>query len=254
MERSSEKIPFARIEANLKTIRDRIGQAASRASRDAAGIKLVAVTKYVGLEEMEALYKLGVEHFGESRVQDAEKKCKAFEASAPGMIWHLIGHLQTNKADKAVKLFQLVHSIDSDRVAQALHKEQAKKFGALTPPPSTTVLFPPLEGLIEVNVAGEANKHGLPPDLEQLRVLLETCASLHGIRVTGLMCMAPYAENPEPTSRPVFKRLRELRDELNSKNVYPHPLTELSMGMTQDYHIAIEEGATIVRIGSALFE
>lgn len=237
-----EPIPPDVLKTNLAAIRARMAEAAVKSSRAPDAVKLVAVTKYVGLEEIRALQELGVSDFGESRIQDAEKKIKALSGAAP-LRWHLIGHLQTNKADKAVKLFQTVHSVDSLRVAQALDKEARKQPGR-----------EPLPCLLEVNVAGEANKFGLPPQYSPLSELLQQCAALSGIRITGLMSMAPYAGNPEATSRPVFRTLRALFEELNAKNACPHPLTELSMGMTQDYTIAIEEGATIVRVGSALFE
>ncbi|MGD0091293.1 MAG: YggS family pyridoxal phosphate-dependent enzyme [Planctomycetota bacterium] len=153
-----------------------------------------------------------------------------------------MGHLQTNKADKAAGLFQAVHTVDSLRVAQALNKERLKRS------------LPPLLCLLEVNVAGEAQKFGLPPALAEAGELLRQCAELAGLKLAGLMCMAPYTERPEATSRPVFRRLRELLAEANAKGCYPTPLTELSMGMSQDYAIAIEEGATMVRVGTALFE
>ena len=242
MEKLHEPIPPDRLKRNLETIRAKMAQALAKASRSADAVRLVAVTKYVGLEEVRALRDLGVKDFGESRIQDAEKKIKELGPSAAELNWHLIGHLQTNKADKAAKLFRTVHSVDSLRVAQALDKE-SRKLGK-----------PPLLCLLEVNVAGEANKFGLPPESKVLSELLEQCAGLDGIKITGLMSMAPYADNPEPTSRPVFKKLRELFEALNDKKVYPHALTELSMGMTQDFDIAIEEGATVIRVGSALFE
>jgi pyridoxal phosphate enzyme (YggS family) len=239
---SKSPIPREAIQRNLACVRDSIAKAAQKSGRDPNAIKLIAVTKYVGLPEIEALYAMGVRDFGESRIQDAEKKARALHLE--GIRWHLIGHLQTNKADKAVEIFSTIHSIDSARVAQALEKESGKSKAATTPLPC----------LIEVNVAGEANKYGLKPDLSEIEAALRVCAGLKHLSVRGLMCMAPYADNPEPTSRPVFRRLRELMGEINSKQIYPQPLTELSMGMTQDYTIAIEEGATMVRIGSALFE
>lgn len=243
MSQPEEPIPLERIERNLRTVQAHIKTAAERASRTSGSVRLVAVTKYVTIREIAALKELGITDFGEARIQEAEPKAKSF-AAAP-LHWHLIGHLQTNKADKAVQLFDCVHSIDSERVAAALNKEAAKR---------RKPEHLPLACLLEVNVAGEANKYGLKPDVGELAALLQQCTPLESIRITGLMCMAPYAENPEPTSRPVFKRLRELRDELNARSAYSQPLTELSMGMTQDYTIAIEEGATIVRVGSALFE
>jgi pyridoxal phosphate enzyme (YggS family) len=233
-------IPSELIERNLERIRVRITQAAQKCGRNADAIKLIGVTKYVGLEEIEALHALGVRDFGEARVQDAEKKVRALKLD--GIRWHLIGHLQTNKADKAAQIFQTVHSIDSARVAQALDKELTKQNRT------------PLPSFIEVNVAGEESKFGIQPDVTALEEVLKACASLNKLSVCGLMCMAPHADDPEPVSRPVFRKLRELLEGLNARKIYTQRLTELSMGMTQDYSIAIEEGATCVRIGSALFE
>lgn len=232
------------IARNLQRVRDAIASAAAKSSRDPSAARLIAVTKYVRADEIRSLIQLGVTDFGESRVQDAEKKIRELGAAVH---WHLIGHLQTNKAQKGAALFQTIHSVDSTRVAEALHKE-AKKLterGEIKTPPSC---------LLEVNVAGEANKFGMKPDSSEIHELLRVCSSFDGIRIAGLMAMAPHSENPEPVARPVFRRLRELLDEANAARVYPHPLTELSMGMTQDYAIAVEEGATMVRVGSALFE
>ena len=230
------------IAANLAIVRERMTQAALKSGRKPESVRLVAVTKYASIVQTLALIANGVREIGESRVQDAERKFAAIGAEHPEVCWHLIGHLQTNKADKALKIFQTVHSIDSLRIAEALNKEAVKRAPK------------PLTALLEVNVAGEANKYGLRPELSTLSNLLAGCARLDALRVTGLMCMAPHADDPEPTSRPVFRKLRELLQQLNEKQCYPHPLAELSMGMTQDYSIAIEEGATIVRVGSALFQ
>lgn len=240
MERSSEEIPAEKIASNLARVRNRIAEAALRSGRKSESVTLVAVTKYVGLSEIRALHDLGIRDFGEARVQDVEKKAK--ELASLGLTWHLIGHLQTNKADKAAKIFSRVHSVDSLRVAQAINKEREK------------AKLPPLPCLLEINVAGEANKFGLAPQLPEISELLKNCSELNAIKIEGLMCMAPHSDTPEPTSRPVFKKLRELFDQANASGAYPNPLTELSMGMTQDFDIAVEEGATLVRIGSALFE
>jgi len=231
--------PPEKIEQNLVRIRARIAESAQKSHRPPESIRLIAVTKYASNDETAALVNLGVKDFGESRVQDAEKKIAA--VAGVGLRWHLIGHLQTNKASKAVKLFHTIHSVDSDRVARALNTEAQK-------------IAKSLDCLIELNTAGEESKFGLPPNEPALFELLKICADLQSIRVTGLMSMAPYAEHPENSSREVFKRVRELFDSANAANAYPHPLTDLSMGMTQDFQIAIEEGATMVRIGSALFD
>jgi PLP dependent protein len=243
-----DPIPEEMLRRNVETVRARMAEAAAKVSRPVSAIRLVAVTKYVRSEEIRQLARLGVSDFGESRVQDAEKKIA--DAAASGLAalhWHLIGHLQTNKADKAAKFFQTVHSVDSQRVAEALNKEAQKL-------PAKGAAKTPLVCLLEVNVAGEESKFGLKPELAAITELLTSCAELPAIRIAGLMTMAPYADDPEPVARPVFKKLRELFEETNARRAYPHVLTELSMGMSQDYAIGIEEGATIVRVGSALFE
>jgi pyridoxal phosphate enzyme (YggS family) len=242
MAKMFDSIPDESLRKNLEAVRSRIGAAAAKSGRSADSIRLIAVTKYVRSEEIKLLASLGVADFGEARVQDAEKKTgDAARAGISGLRWHLIGHLQTNKADKAAKIFQTIHSVDSPRVAQALNKEALKRGAA------------PLSCLLEVNVAGEESKFGLKPDLPAILELLKVCGELPGIRVSGLMTMAPYADNPEPVSRPVFRRLRELLEEANVRRVYSHAMSELSMGMSQDFEIAIEEGSTYVRVGSALF-
>jgi pyridoxal phosphate enzyme (YggS family) len=260
-------IPRERLQQNLEKVRAHVAEAAAKAGRAADAVTLLAVTKTVGLAEIQTLMELGVRDFGESRIQDGERKIRACGdrqpiptqpggggqtansqttgnwCQSPNRVnWHLIGHLQTNKADKAAKLFQAMHAVDSLRIAQALNKERLK------------ATLPPLPCLFEINVAGEAQKYGLPPEVKAVGELLRQCTELPGLKVVGLMCMAPYAENAEAASRPVFRRLRELLAEANATGHYPTALTELSMGMSQDYGIAVEEGATMVRVGSALFE
>lgn len=242
MDEMGAPIPLERLQRNLEKVRARIAEAAARVCRPVDNIRLVAVTKTVGVAEILSLLKLGVRDFGESRIQDAERKIRALGLKAGEMHWHLIGHLQTNKADKAARLFGTVHSVDSLRAAQALNKERLK------------AALPPLLCLFEVNVAGEAQKFGLRPGSSEIGELLKQCAAMPGLRATGLMAMAPYAEHPEATSRPVFRGLRELLSGINAQHLTAEPLTELSMGMTQDYQIAIEEGATLVRVGTGLFE
>lgn len=246
MRKTGDAIPEEKIAHNLERVRGRMAEAAVRASREISSITLLGVTKYATNDETAALVKLGVTDLGESRVQDAERKIAAL--ANPELRWHLIGHLQTNKANKAAALFHTIHSIDSARVATELNKE-AQKIAV-----AENDVKRVLRGLIEINVAREANKFGLPPEIDALKELLAVCAGHQALRIVGIMGMAPYADDAEAVSRPVFKRLKELLEEANAKRFYPTPLTELSMGMTQDYHIAIEEGATIVRVGSALFE
>lgn len=211
---------------NINQIRQRIRSAAERAGRQPEDVTLVAVSKTVEPERLEAALVAGQTLFGESRVQEAKVKIPLIAARAH---WHMIGHLQTNKARDAVALFDVIHSVESVKLAAELSKwaERAGKAQAI---------------LLEVNVSGEASKFGLKP--EDLESTLTEINKLPRLEVQGLMTIAPVAEEVEK-ARPYFRRLRELRDALN--------LRELSMGMTHDFEVAIEEGATLVRIGAAIF-
>lgn len=220
------------IAANLEEIRCRMTEAAQRAGRDPASVRLVAVSKTYPAEAVAAAATTGQRIFGESRVQESRDK---IPACPPGLEWHFIGHLQKNKVRQALPLFSFYHSIDSTALAGAIDRI-AGETGAEA------------EGLLEVNVSGEETKHGFTP--EELRAQFPTLSKLPHLRIRGLMTMAPYSDNPED-ARPVFRTLRELRDELQS--TYQHPLPELSMGMSGDFQPAIEEGATLVRVGSSIF-
>ncbi|MBM4048589.1 MAG: YggS family pyridoxal phosphate-dependent enzyme, partial [Planctomycetes bacterium] len=219
---------------NLAGVRARMAAACARAGRATESVRLVAVTKTVSPDAARALFELGVPDLGENRVQQAEEKVAAL--SGLGIRWHMIGHLQRNKVKKAVEIFEMIHSVDSFRLAEEINKQCERRNR-------------PMPVLIEVNVSGEATKSGVAPG--QLRELVTRAAQLPFVRVQGLMTMAPIAQNPEDV-RPVFRRLRELRDELAS--VPNAELKELSMGMTQDFEVAIEEGATMIRVGTALFQ
>jgi PLP dependent protein len=220
------------IATNLDTVRGEIASAARRAGRDPSAIRLVAVSKTHPADAVVQAAAAGQTIFGESRVQEARDKIPACPS---GLDWHFIGHLQKNKVRQALPLFSFFHSIDSTALAQAIDRiaGETKK---------------PAEGLLEVNVSGEETKHGFTPD--ELRKGFAALAKLPHLRIRGLMTMAPYSENPED-ARPVFRALRELRDELQSS--HGHPLPELSMGMSGDFVPAIEEGATLVRVGSSIF-
>lgn len=218
--------------ARLAAIRARIAAAAQRAGRDPSGVRLVAVSKTHPAGAVAAAAAEGQQVFGESRVQEAREK---IPACPPGLEWHFIGHLQKNKVRQALPLFPFFHSIDSEALAQAIDRI-AGETGK------------PVEGLLEVNVSGEATKHGFTPDA--LREEFAALARLPNLRIRGLMTMAPYSNNPED-ARPVFRALRQLRDELQA--AHSHPLPELSMGMSGDFEPAVEEGATLVRIGSSIF-
>jgi pyridoxal phosphate enzyme (YggS family) len=219
-------------------VRGRVDAAAERSGRAAADITLVAVSKTVPIEGIVAAHGLGFGTFGENRVQEAQEKIAALSGLV--LRWELIGHLQTNKAARAVDLFERVQSVDSLRVAEALNGHAATR-GRVLPV------------LLEVNVAGEATKSGFTPDalVEAARAI----AGLEHLRPQGLMTVAPLTERPEDV-RPVFRRLRALRDDLRARVAQDGAeggWHELSMGMSDDYDVAIEEGATIVRIGRALF-
>ncbi len=218
--------------ANLARVRAELDAAAVRAGRDPAAVRLVAVCKTHPAEAVAAATAAGQRIFGESRVQEAREK---IPACPPGLDWHFIGHLQKNKVRQALPLFSFFHSIDSTALAQTLDRVAGET--------GRTV-----EGLLEVNISGEATKYGFTPD--QLRTELPALLALPHLRVRGLMTMAPYSENPED-ARPVFRRLREMRDEM--QKAHHHPLPELSMGMSGDFVPAIEEGATLVRVGSSIF-
>jgi pyridoxal phosphate enzyme (YggS family) len=220
------------IAANLEEIRRRMAEAARRSGRDPASVRLVAVSKTYPAEAVAAAAATGQRVFGESRVQESRDKIPACPS---GLEWHFIGHLQKNKVRQALPLFPFFHSIDSTALAGAIDRI-AGETGVKA------------QGLLEVNVSGEETKHGFTP--EELRAQFPTLSKLPHLRIRGLMTMAPYSDNPED-ARPVFRTLRELRDELQS--TYQHPLPDLSMGMSGDFEPAIEEGATLVRVGSSIF-
>ncbi len=227
-------VPPSVIRANLESVRGRIAAAAERAGRAPESVRLVAVTKTVGLDEIRALHDLGVRDFGESRVLEALRRMEALKGLDAR--WHMIGHIQTKKANKAIGAFDLIHSLDSVRLAQALEEHAARRRAVVS-------------ALVEVNVSGEATKDGFAPG--DLGAALEKIGRMKSLRVTGLMAMAPIAADPEQT-RPVFAQLRALRDRFG--HAAPGiELRWLSMGMSQDFEVAVEEGADLVRVGSALF-
>jgi len=218
--------------ANLEAVRGRMAAACLRAGRDPASVNLVAVTKMQPPEVVGAAAALGLTLFGENKVQEARTK---IPRCPDRLRWHMIGHLQTNKCREAIALFEMVESVDSVRLAEELNKraEQASRR---------------LPILLEVNVAAEASKFGYAPE----RLLAELCQlnALPRIEVQGLMTMPPWSPEPEK-GRPHFRRLRELKGQCEQR--LGAPLPHLSMGMTGDFEVAIEEGATLVRIGTALF-
>jgi pyridoxal phosphate enzyme (YggS family) len=221
---------------NLRDVLSKVDAAALRAGRDPRSVRLVAVSKTVPAERVREAVNAGVRILGENRVQEAVEKRSALEAAgvAPGIEWHLIGTLQKNKARHAVGAFALIHSLDGIELAREIDR-QARKRGIVQ------------KVLVEVNVAGESTKHGVRP--EEVIPLVKEAVGLAGVSITGLMCIPPFTDDAE-SSRPHFTRLRELLGELVSVGF---PMTELSMGMTQDYEVAVEEGATLVRVGTAIF-
>lgn len=219
---------------NIAAVRASIAEAAAKAGRDANEIMLVAVSKTKPLEMVRIAYNLGVTDFGENRVQDAMPKIAEFHPA--GLRWHMIGHLQSNKVSKVVGAFDSVQSVDSLHLAQALNRHAEEQ----------SIRLPVL---LQVNVSGEESKEGVV--LAEAPAVARQIIALPQLDVRGLMTIAPLVENPEEV-RPVFRGLRELRDRLREElpqSAWQH----LSMGMTDDYQIAIEEGATIVRIGRAIF-
>lgn len=227
-------------------IESRIQAAATAAGRDAADIQLIAVSKTHPAEVVAAAYAAGLRAFGENRVQEADEKIAACAGFRQDVEWHLIGHLQRNKAKKAAQLFDVIHSVDSLELAQALSRHRLE------------LGMTPLRILLQCNVSGEASKEGIAAAdwehdaarTEMLCQLARDIAALPGLRLIGLMTIAPYADNPESV-RPVFRSLAALRNRLQT--AIEAPLPSLSMGMSGDMAVAIAEGATMVRIGRALF-
>jgi len=220
------------LEANLKAVRQRIEAACARAQREPGSVTLVAVTKTQPPDVVAAAAELGLAFFGENKVQEAKAKIPL----CPGRLrWHMVGHLQTNKCREAVGLFEMVQSVDSFHLAEELNKraEQSAKT---------------LPVLLEVNAVGEASKFGCRPD--QLLADLGRINALPRLEIHGLMTVPPWSPDPEKV-RPVFRQLRELKE--RCEQLLGAPLPHLSMGMTGDFEVAIEEGATMVRIGTGLF-
>ena len=222
------------IAANIAVINERIARAAARAGSDPESIRLMAVSKTVEPERIRMALEAGITLLGENYVQEAREKIPSIGRAAQ---WHMIGHLQTNKVKYVVNLFDWVHSVDRPELAQELNKRALQNDRRLNI-------------LIEVNVSGEASKSGIAP--QQATGLARLISTLPGLSLQGLMTMPPYPDNPED-SRPYFVALRNLRDEIRKAAIPGISMDELSMGMTDDFEIAIEEGATIVRVGRAIF-
>jgi pyridoxal phosphate enzyme (YggS family) len=229
---------------NVHSVQERIAAAARRVGRDPGSVTLVAVSKTQPPEVIRSAYESGLRHFGENRVEEAEEKVVHLPAD---ITWHMIGHVQSRKARSVAALFQMVHSVDSARLARRLDRLSADR-------PE------PLPILLECNISGEESKYGFAADRwaedaterNALLAAVEEIAGLPHLHVQGLMTMAPIVADPEE-ARPVFSRLRTLRDELVTR----FPGTDwhhLSMGMSDDFEVAVEEGATLVRVGRAIFD
>ena len=222
------------IKNNLEIINEKIKKAALKVNRNPEEIKLVAVTKTATIEQIKEAISAGVKIIGENKVQEAKEKYQILTADIE---WHLVGHLQTNKVKYAIEIFDCIHSVDSIKLAKEIDR-RSLQFGKTT------------NVLVEVNVSGEETKYGIKP--EEVEPFLKEISGFSRIRVRGLMTIAPIAEDKEEV-RPYFRKLRELSEEIKNKNIKNVKMDYLSMGMTEDFEVAIEEGANMVRIGRGIF-
>jgi pyridoxal phosphate enzyme (YggS family) len=221
------------IAENVCVIKERIKQACNRVGRSPEDVKIVCVTKYADIEQIKQAITSGIQDIGESRVAQAKNR---FRVIGSNVRWHMIGHLQTNKAKEAIEIFDYIHSIDNIRIVRELQKylERAGKN---------------IKAFVQVNVSGESTKSGI--NVKDTEDFISQCLNFRNINIIGLMTIAPYSENPE-YSREYFRMLKQIRDGVR-QNV-SKSIEELSMGMTQDFEVAIEEGATMIRIGSGIFK
>ncbi|MBD7967656.1 YggS family pyridoxal phosphate-dependent enzyme [Paenibacillus gallinarum] len=221
------------LEERIQHVDERITAACKRSGRNREEVGVIAVTKYVSTAMTSKVLDHGLIHIGENRWQNAEDKWNALHERG---IWHFIGHLQTNKVKDVIGKFAYIHSLDRLSLAKEIEKKAAQNEIQV-------------ECMLQVNISGEESKYGLQP--EEVVPLLKQIREFPHVHITGLMTMAPFEEDAERT-RPVFRGLRELRDDLNRQALTNQPLTHLSMGMSNDYEVAVEEGATWVRLGSVL--
>jgi pyridoxal phosphate enzyme (YggS family) len=226
------------IDENIDRVRDRIARAAARVGRSPDSVTLMAVSKTVEPERIRQAIEAGIRVLGENRVQEFEGKFPSVE-DRKGAEWHLIGHLQSNKARKAVEIFDAIDSLDSLRLAEKLN-QGAQELGKVLPV------------LIEVNVGGEVSKTGIPLDSPALDELLGAMPRLEHLRVRGLMAIPPQTPHPDG-ARPYFRLVRDLRDSIAARNLPCIQMDVLSLGMSHDFDVAIEEGSTCVRVGTAIF-
>lgn len=224
------------IETAAAAVRERISRAAARAGRRAEDVRLVAITKTQPAEVVRAAFAAGLRDFGENKVQEADGKIAALaDLRAQGIVWHMVGHVQSNKARRAAVLFDCIHSLDDVRLAPRLEKAAAEQRKVL-------------KALVQVDLAGEETKFGL--EEPRLMASLDQLRGSKSLHVVGLMALPPLTDDPED-ARPYFRRLRGLRDQAVRENLMVG--SELSMGMSHDLEVAVEEGATMVRVGTALF-
>ena len=226
------------IAENISHVHDRIAVAARRAGRNPQEIALLAVSKTFPAGHIRQAYEAGMRIFGENRVQEFATKAEAVRELREAQ-WHMIGHLQTNKAAKAVELFSAVDSVDSLKLAEKLNVA-AQKIGKK------------LAVLIELNLGGEEAKSGIAPDKPELEQILEAAPQLEHLAIHGLMTIPPITEDPQQ-ARPYFRKLRELRDKIGARKLPGINMDTLSMGMSHDFEVAIDEGSTCVRVGTAIF-
>lgn len=226
------------IRDNLQEVEENICKAAAKAGRDRSEIKLISVSKNNTVDVLESAYRCGVRVFGENRVQELVGKMDHFEElGIKDIEWHLIGHLQTNKVKYIIGRVAMIHSVDSEKLAKAIDDESAKK-GVVT------------DILVELNIGDEESKFGL--DFDNTLEFVKKIAGFKHIRVKGLMCVAPYTDDPEE-NRQFFSKMKKLSVDIANKNIDNVSMCELSMGMTGDYMVAVEEGATCVRVGTGIF-
>lgn len=226
------------IAENVAQVRERLSRAAVRVRRDPDSITLMAVTKTVEPERIKQAYTAGLRLFGENRVQEFEGKSAAL-TELKDAEWHLIGHLQSNKAKKAAELFRAVDSVDSLRLAEKLNQSAAEASKKV-------------KVLIEIKVGQEESKAGIPLDSPELENLLHAAPRLEHLQIRGLMTVPPFTDDPEG-ARPYFRLLRDLRDKISARRLSGVELDLLSMGMSHDFEVAVEEGSTCVRVGTAIF-
>jgi hypothetical protein len=226
------------IESRLKALEESIAAAAARAGRDPAGVTVVAVTKTVPVELIEEAIRLGVKHVGENRVQEASVK---FESIGRKATWHLVGHLQSNKVKRALEIFDVIQSVDTVRLAEAISQRVIE---------AQSRTRQRVDVLLEVNASGEASKFGFRP--EDVNAAVEEICVLDGVRVRGLMTVGPIVERPEDARR-AFVLLRNLADGITKLGLPEVEMSVLSMGMSGDFEVAVEEGATLIRVGTAIF-